>query len=299
MEIISGRKLKPFTIVLCGTPGIGKTTFASGAPAPIFIGAENNDELESDRLPIPKSWDEFLAQIRHVSTQKNRWKTLVVDTVDSVDLLLTKKILDQDKSQSRSMQKAHGGYGVARDLAQQEMINVRNMLQAIRDEQGMNILILAHTSKTNVEDTVMGMAYSSYELNLHHKVQSVWVDWVACVLFANFVARRQKDETNRSKIFAMGDGERVVFTEKRPGHIGKNRYNLPFEMPLDFEFFYQKYLDFYNQKKRSEEEIRSNILAMSANIKDPERKEKVLNSIKSADVKKLEQIEGRLKELSL
>jgi septin family protein len=42
MEIIRGKKKKPFNVMLLGTPGIGKSTWAASCPSPIFITAEGN-----------------------------------------------------------------------------------------------------------------------------------------------------------------------------------------------------------------------------------------------------------------
>jgi hypothetical protein len=244
-EIIKGQVKKPFNIILFGVPGIGKSTFAKMAPKPIFVGAEENDELDVDRFPHPKSFDEFKSQLEFLKTL-TLYKTVVIDTLDSVERLLHRKILDLDPKAGGVLGKALGGYGKAFEYAESEMIHIRDLLKDLRDKCGMNVILLAHSKKVRATDTVLGLEYDTFELALHQRVQGVFVDWVSAVFFANYVAK-EKEGANTDKVFAMGHGKRVVYTEKRPGHLGKNRFHLPYEMGLDFNEFHRGYEAFYSK----------------------------------------------------
>jgi len=298
MEIITGRKVKPFNIVLVGIPGIGKTTFATKAPKPIFLGAEENDEADCARFKAPGSWDDFKNQVKHLKSQAHDYKTVVVDSIDSVEKLLHRKIIADDPKQTGSMATAFGGYGKAFERAEIEMISARDILKSLRDDKGMNIILIAHSKKTSAADTILGLKYDTYELNLHQKVQAIFVDWCSAVLFANYISYKKEDE-NSDRVFALGEGERVLLTERRPGHIGKNRYNLPYEMPLDFATFYDAYLRFYKGEKRKPDELVKTIRGLCENIRDEDLKKKVFTSIDQAamDLSKLEKIEQRVQQL--
>jgi hypothetical protein len=299
LEISSGKKKKPFNVVLAGTPGIGKSTWAQAAPNPIFLGAEENDELDNaSRYPIPGSWDEFVSQLTHLRQNPKDYKTVVIDTADSVEKLLHKKILAMDKNGARAMMQAMGGYGKAYEFAESEMSVVRDILKALRDQCGMHVIILAHTKKVRATDTIIGMEYDTYELNLHAKVQALFMDWVSAVLFANYVAH-EKDGVNTDKVFAMGVGQRVLFTEKRPGHLGKNRYRLPYEMELEFADFYAAYEAFY-AAPADPDVLRTTILGMIENVRDAKTVDAIIKSVddNKGNGPMLEKILARVQELT-
>lgn len=300
MQIIQGRIKRPFNIIVFGVPGIGKSTFAADAPKPLFLGAEENDELTVDRGNKPESFDEFIQQLEWLFVNRRSNKTIVIDTLDSIEKLLHKKILESDPKSSGSMGKAHGGYGKAFEMAEQEMLGVKTRLARMRDELGMNIIILAHSKKVQSVDTILGFQHDTYEMTLHQRVQNVFVDWVSAVLFANYVTYF-KEDNNSERMFATGQGERVLLTEKRPGHLGKNRFSMPYKIPLEFSAFYKCYLDFYDQKPVDPEQLRQSIMGACELI--PHDADTVSMIIKRTgeagdDVKQLQAILNRVFEIT-
>lgn len=260
MQIISGRIQKPFNVIVYGEPGVGKSTFAALSPSPLFIGAEENDELNVDRAPACSSFEDFEKQLEWVLKNNPKNETIVIDTIDSIDKFLTRHILDTSKNKTRAMGQAHGGYGAGNDIAASEWARLRDTyLKPIRDVQKKNIIILAHSQKKNVTDTVLGLNHDTYELTLHHKVQNIFVDWVSAVMFATEISYF-KEDPNTDKMFAIGNGERVLLTSGRPGHLGKNRFNLPYQIPLDFQAFYKGFQDFYAGKELPTDEIKQLIM---------------------------------------
>jgi hypothetical protein len=299
--IIEGKEYKPFNVVLIGVPGIGKSTWASNAPNPLFIGADEMSELDCARLPQVKSFDEFENQLKWILKEKPKKETLVIDTIDSVEQLLHAKILSEDPKSNGAMAKAHGGFGKAYEMAQHEMIRIRDQyLKPIRDQLGWNIIILSHCKKTTASDTILGLQYDTYEMTLHQKAQNVFVDWVSCVFFANYVAH-QADDANSSKVFALGHGERVLLTEKRPGHLGKNRFNLPYEIPLDFNEFHKLFKGFYEVSGPTKEALLASINGLLNNIKDVDLKSRVLKTVADAgsNTKKIQRVLQRVQELTI
>lgn len=299
MEIISGQIKKPFNVILYGVPGIGKSTWASKTPTPLFIGAEENDELTVQRLKKPTTWDEFLSQVQWIIDHKPNYETLVVDTIDSIEKILHRHILSKDPKGAGSMSQAHGGYGKAYEKAETEFLILRSMLQRLRDEQGKGIILLAHSIKTQATDTILGLQYDTYEMSIHKKAQAVLVDWTSCVLFGNYIVHKVDDD-NTDKVFAIGEGERVVLTEKRPGFLAKNRYRLPFEMPLDFSYFLEKYHQFYESDNLTEtsQDIYDQCVGILSNISDDDLKVKVLASMEKSvnDTFRLKEIRKRLEQ---
>ena len=57
MEIIKGKIKKAKKVVIYGPEGIGKSTFASKFPDPVFIDTEGStNDMDVARLPRPTSW---------------------------------------------------------------------------------------------------------------------------------------------------------------------------------------------------------------------------------------------------
>ena len=71
-------------VVIYGPEGIGKSTFASQFPDPVFIDTEGStNSMDVARLPKPTSWQMLLEEIQYVKDHPDVCKTLVIDTVDS------------------------------------------------------------------------------------------------------------------------------------------------------------------------------------------------------------------------
>lgn len=224
MKAIKGRIKKPIAMLLYTEAGVGKSTFGTEADDPIFLGSEENDELDVNRLPKIKTWKEFLDQLDWVKTCSH--KTLVIDTMDELEIIGEKLILSTEKG--KTMATARGAYGKAYDELYTMMLDVRERLVYLRDEKGMNIIILCHEEKTKHEDPITLTSYDTYSTALHKKIKPIFHDWVSIIAFAKH--RFLKVENSSGKDTVIGDGERVIFFEDRPSHTAKNRFNLPEEM---------------------------------------------------------------------
>jgi len=299
MQITRGKVKKPFNVMLLGTQGIGKSTWAASAPNPIFITAEEIDELDAARLPQLTEFDQIYDQINFIKNSKDKFNTLCVDTLDAIEKLLHRKILESCPKGRKSMAEAHGGYGKAYERAATEMLKLRDEFKYLRDEMGMNLIFLCHTKSKKTADPIIGAEYDEFTLLLHDKIAPVFVDWVSSVLFATYVTHLK--ESDNSKDFALGDGERVILTERRPGHLAKNRYELPYEMEMPRENpigpFMEYYDAFYGGRERSEKEVRSSIEGLLSTVQDENLKEKATKSYEKAkDLMMLKSIEKTIKE---
>ncbi|MEG0366070.1 MAG: ATP-binding protein, partial [Coprobacillus sp.] len=79
-------------VVFYGPEGIGKSTFASKFPEPLFIDTEGSTKkLPVKRLPKPTSWQMLIDMVKDV-IQKRQCKTLVIDTADWAERLCTEAV---------------------------------------------------------------------------------------------------------------------------------------------------------------------------------------------------------------
>ena len=83
MEIITGKQATALKIVVYGPEGIGKSTFASKFPRPVFIDTEGSTKhMDVARTPRPTSWAMLMEQVRYFRDHPGEYGTLVIDTVD-------------------------------------------------------------------------------------------------------------------------------------------------------------------------------------------------------------------------
>ena len=73
MEITRGRLKKAKKVVIYGPEGIGKSTFASRFPDPVFIDTEGStNSMDVARLPRPTSWTMILEEIEYIKKNRNK-----------------------------------------------------------------------------------------------------------------------------------------------------------------------------------------------------------------------------------
>lgn len=278
-QVQKGVQTKPHLILLYGTDGCGKSTFASNAPNPIFIGNEDGATfLDVAKMPPVKDWFSFKEQLLELQTEKHDYKTLVIDSLDWMELLLHNKICQEYKV--KSINNAAGGFGAGLKEALNNWQSIKDTLNYLRDKRGMNIIIIAHAENIPFNDPVTQSTYDRYQLKIDKKAAAFFREYVDFVLFTNFETTTAKEG---SKTRAFGDGVRMLYTERRPGFDAKSRVQIPFSMPLDWNEF-EKALN-----PLSADKIKEQIVATLEEINDPKYSEAVMayiekNSSKLSEV---------------
>lgn len=230
-QVVTGRKLKPLAIIFHAPRGIGKSTFASESPNPIYIGTEENDELDVARLPRVESFKQLNEQLAGIRDDEHDYKTLVIDTVDGLEPVLAPEFL-KGKNAKYTIETYLGGYGKGgKELAKIWEKIKREYIIPIREKRKMNVVLLCHSKIRKHEDPMTGAGHDVFETAMHNGVKPVWEDWVSAILFANF--QLFKIENDDGKVRVEGDGARMIYTEERPSHAAKNRFNLDYE--IEFE----------------------------------------------------------------
>ena len=136
-EIKKGKIKSAIRLVAYGSEGIGKSTFASQFPDPLFIDVEGGTkQLDIARFPQPDTWSELLAMVDAVIAEPTICQTLVIDTIDRAETLLSAQLLAE--SGVDSIEKYGGGYGKGY-TAIQERFN--KDLEAARAKAGAPIII--------------------------------------------------------------------------------------------------------------------------------------------------------------
>ncbi len=232
-EITSGVINSAQKVVIYGPEGIGKSTFASQFPDPLFIDTEGSTKkLNVKRYPKPTSWEMLNNEIREVISTKP-CKTLVIDTVDWAEQLCLISICD--RYQKKGIEDF--GYGNGYVYEKEEFGRFLNLLQDVTDS-GINVVLTAHAQIKKFEQPDEMGSYDRWELKLGKKTNSqispLVKEWADTVLFANYKTYAVAVDDKGKKFKAQG-GERIMYTTHHTCWDAKNRDGLPPEMPFDYK----------------------------------------------------------------
>lgn len=227
-EVQETLQIEPMKVLIYGVEGIGKTTFASKFPDPIFIDTEGSTGfINARKLPNPTSWTMLLDELEDIKSEP-RGKTLIIDTLDWAERLAKKYLMDKNKWAAIDST----NYGSRYVALSDEIGKLLNKLTEIKD-LGINVVLTAHaeTKKHELPDE-MGQ-YDKYTLKLEKRDAGLAKEWADMILFFNYKTTIISDSKSNSKK-ATG-GQRVMYTTHKPAWDAKNRLGLPDELPIDFE----------------------------------------------------------------
>lgn len=230
--VTSGVALRPPRILLMGTPGIGKTTWAAQAPAPIFICCEEGaDTIGVARFPLAKSFQDVMNNLRALATEKHDYATVVIDSLDPLEQLIVDSV-----NTERTEKECAYGKGVL--FANDKWRDLLNGLTWLRDNKNMIVILIAHTSIKRFDNPETD-PYDRYVPRLHEKGAGIICGWVDAMLFANYKIYTKETEVgfNKDVRRALGTGERTIFTSERPAYMAKSRYAIPHELPMNWQAF--------------------------------------------------------------
>jgi len=228
-NIRSGRVSRPDRIILAGTEGVGKSTFAAGAPSPIFIAAEDGiGHLDVSSFPEPETIADVYEAIRVLRHDKHDHKTVVIDTVDWLEPLVWDEVCKRNSWKNIE----EPGYGKGFTIALDEWRKLIADLDALRAERGMEVILIAHTA-IKVFNNPSGPDFSRYELNVNRQSAALLKQWADAVLFACYEEMVKKDK-GEMKGKGVSTGHRVIHTVRRAAWDAKNRHYLPEVLPLNY-----------------------------------------------------------------
>ncbi len=253
MQIVKGVRPSPRRIMLYGPHGIGKGTWASKAPRPIFLdiegGLEDTDCERTDRLGSFAQVNEALTWL---ISGDHDYKTCVVDTVDWLEQLIHKQIVkDEGKSSVKSIADIGYGKGYARAIPAWSWII--SQLEQLRSQRKMAVILLSH-AKVERYEAPDSESYDRYSPDLHKSSCGMLQEWCDEVLFATSrVFIKQQDEGfKRTRAMAVGGKERYIRTCESASSLAKNRLNLPEELPLEWSAYMNAVIAHYAKHSKTE-----------------------------------------------
>lgn len=264
---------KPIAMLIYGPDGKGKTTMASHFPNPILLGPEIEGADFITGLDVDedsKTYDGLMDSLNWLLDNDHGYKTVVVDSLDHVELELHQKI--KTKYKVDNLNKAAGGFGGGYKEAAQMQYDLKERLMRLRKEKGMNVFLIAHDQKVTENTPLTEEPFTKHVMKLHESAsvspRSMWRESVDAVFFLN------------NKLATVGEGKGVrgktseevyAFTYGNTSYNAKCRFPVPkeIEFKLDKNFFetvksyafsgkvdqYEMAMQLYNSLKKPDENI--------------------------------------------
>lgn len=221
---------KPPRMLIYGTAGIGKTTLGTQAPAPVFIQTEDS-EVDCPTFGLLKSYDEVMEAMASLVTEPHDFKTVVLDSLDWLEPIVWRETCRLNKWASIE----DAGFGKGYVAALDTWRVLLDGFNALRDERGMAVMILAHCEIKRF-DSPETEPYDRYQIKLQKAASALVQEHVDAVLFANYRVSTVKADAgfNRKAVRGVGAGDRRLYTTERPAFLAKNRFGLPDSIDLDW-----------------------------------------------------------------
>lgn len=263
---------KPPMITIVGAPGTGKTTLGALFPSPIFICAEDGSavfenwdtDAAPDMLPaIPKSqkgvssMETVRAQMRELVTAQHDYKTLVIDSITSLNVMLEAELALRDGV--GNVADAAGGYHKGYIELAQWHSEIVYMCNVLRHKKGMAIVLLAHQGIDKIKNRPdEASQYAVYGIAMHQASAAIYTSQSDAVLYIKhdeFVMGQETNKKGQTTKYGrlVQSGERKIITsgDGLTGYVSaKNRYGMDNEISLPLgENPILQYIKFFNATK--------------------------------------------------
>lgn len=211
-------------LTIFGEGGTGKTSMAATFPAPVFIRAEDGFDVFAGKkapnaFPVLKNGEDIFEQLEALLEQDHPFKTLVIDSITSLDKKFESDIVRKDP-RAKSINQAMGGYGAGYSAVAELHSKVKDRCDQLREKKGMTIVFLGHV-ETETMDLPDEPNYSRYSMRIHKKSIGYYTDFVSLVGLLKLQTIVDQD-SGKAKSF----GDRVMIVDKRASSITKNRYGI-------------------------------------------------------------------------
>lgn len=220
-------------IIVYGLPGVGKSTFATKTPSPVFLQFEDGlRRISCKKSPVLKNWEQVMPEFKRLATKPHSFKTLVLDTLDALERVIHNQVAKDHRKDNI----AEIGYNKGYEYALEYWEKITRACDKLNSERGMMILMLAHSEEQKVNPPDLE-PYTRYSMAIHREAYKYLYGWSEAVLFAKkreYITKTD-GEFGREIIRAVGSEERFLYTQNRPAYCAKNRFGLPLEIPFEWE----------------------------------------------------------------
>lgn len=228
LNITKGKIDRAQKVVIYGPEGIGKSSLGAKFPDPVIIDTEGGTaHMDVRRIDKPQSWEELLSIIKEVAATPGICKTLVIDTADWAEQLVTVYLCAKYKQNSIES----FGYGKGYTYLAEEFARLLSACDLVI-AAGIHMVITAHAKMRKFEQPDEMGAYDRWEMKLSKQVAPLLKEWCDHLFFCNYQTFVVTSDNDTKK--AQG-GKRVIYTSHHPAWDAKSRVSLPEIVDLDYK----------------------------------------------------------------
>lgn len=252
MGIVTGKKPGPRRALCYAEHGVGKSSWAAGAPRTLFIDVEQGtNDLDISRWDEPiTSYAQLVSVLEWVRTQPHDFATLVLDTLDWVEKLIFKDITQA--AGVVAVADIDFGKGYPRAIPKWDFL--LHQLALIQSQRRMGVVLLSHARLEKVTNPE-GPPYDRYSPDLWTNARNEgvsptiqeWCDEVFFLRKKRFVRTEGKGFNEHGVV--VGSEEREMLTSDTAWARAKNRLNMPPIVPVHKASPWSEYAKYIAQNK--------------------------------------------------
>jgi AAA domain len=218
MEPVTQKVIMPCKGIFYGDNGVGKSTLLSESKNPLIADMEGNCEhLKVNRFRITSAL-QLEKLLYTLLSQDHSYNTLGVDSLDSLETMISERINESGEDIS---------WGKSKAVWEKHIMIFISLFERLYLEKNMNILFTAHVD-VKTENNPMTEPYDRYILTINKHMKTVFCNWSQFVAFAmKEVLTDNKSSANFGKKKAKDTDRVILHTTGNAKYYAKNIFNLP------------------------------------------------------------------------
>ena len=219
MRIVNGIQKKVMRTLIYGEPGVGKTTFGSLFPKPIFLGNELPDHIDVPKLKdVDMNLDSLIDAAKFLQKQSD-YRTIVVDTMTGIQNSLIETMLERvNKGVPDKDKRSVHTYGRGFGEGQQTILSkITYFVDELSQCNVDDLLFITHTRIREVK-LLGGDKMDKMVPALESKV----IEWFYQAMDNMFYIDIMRDTVKTSQSI-QNTSKRILYTEGTEMFTAKNR----------------------------------------------------------------------------
>jgi len=234
LKVNSGKKQVPRRMVIHGPNHVGKSSLAAAFPDVFIVDIEDGlGDIVCDSSDNIRDIDVFFSTLMEFVNDDHGFRWLAIDTVDWLEKLIQKKVVE-DKG-AKSFGDPCFDYGRGRKLCLPYWDRFLVAMHVIQSQKNVGIVLLSHSEAVDIKKPDMD-SYQRMEPALDKDARELLSDWATEILMLDFRAyiRQVEEGFDRTRAIAVaGQMERFIQCSPTAAIRAKNRINLPDQIPFD------------------------------------------------------------------